>query len=138
MPTKYRLSVYLDETYSILISRVFGAMPGDELCAEFIRAYQEIGSPWLYDRLIDLRRYSGYTSREDMERFAAVWAEWTLDVPEGRRVAFVTHDAVELDRNLSQQSLYPKDTLRAFDTADEALDWLTGQDEAVMPQARRA
>lgn len=140
MPQKYRLSVFLDETHPILIARVFGPMPGDVLCEEFIRAYEEIGEPWRYDRLIDMRRYSGEMTLADMEYFASVWAEWTRDVPEGRKVAIVAHDTGELARIEAHHSLYPKDTMRNFDTADEALDWLTGRDAdiAFIPQPLQA
>ncbi|UDF02254.1 hypothetical protein [Asticcacaulis sp. AND118] len=140
MPQKYRLSVYLDDTHPILIARVFGPMPSDELCEAFLRAYAEIGEPWLYDRLIDMRRYTGHMEDADTARFARVWADWTRDVPQGRRVAFVTHDPVEQETIRTNHALYPKDTMRNFDTADEALDWLTGRDAdiAFIPQPLQA
>jgi len=124
MPQSYRLSVYIDTQTPILIARVFGAMPSDVLCDEFIRAYEKIGEPWAYDRLIDMRKFSGETSRADIERFARVWSDWTKGMSEGRKVAFVTHDPEETARSLAQDNLYPKDILRTFSTADEALDWL--------------
>jgi len=138
MPQKYRLSVYIDDQHPILIARVFGPMPSDVLCDEFIRAYQEIDQPWAYDRLIDMRKFSGSSSRSDIERFARVWNAWTRDIPEGRRIAFVTHCPEETARTMSQDNLYPKDTLRVFSTADEALDWLTGKAEDDEPSALSA
>ncbi|WP_298333986.1 hypothetical protein [Asticcacaulis sp.] len=140
MSQKYRLSVYLDEIHSILIARVFGPIPSAELCDRFIEAYAEIGEPWRYDRLIDFRRYTGHLEDEDRQRFAQTWAEWTRDFHEGRRVAFVTHDAVEEVYIQQDYASFPKDTMRNFYTADEALDWLTGRSGEVefVPLALRA
>lgn len=140
MSQKYRLSVILDEIHSILIVRVFGPFPSAELCDRFLEAYAEIGEPWRYDRLIDLRRYTGHTEDVDRERFARTWAEWTRDVTEGRRVAFVTHDPEEEVYIQADYRSFPLDTMRNFYTADEALDWLTGRSGEIefVPLALRA
>jgi hypothetical protein len=52
----------------------------------------------------------------------------------------VTHDAVEEVYIQQDYASFPKDTMRNFYTADEALDWLTGRSGEIefVPLALRA
>lgn len=126
MSSKYRLSLWLDDATNIIVGRVVGPMPSRELCRGFLAAYEKIDRPWRYNRLIDYRKFTGSIDYSEIETFAHIWAGWLKDDPVHTKVAFVTHDAMELVRTQTFRHLFPYDQVQSFDTADQALDWIQG------------
>ena len=119
---RYRLNIQVDEERKTLIARVIGPMPSPVVTAEFMAAYRRIGQPWLYNRIIDYRKFTGTIDHVDTEDFMRQWRGLVGDTVHNSKVAFVTDDPLELARATTYDHM-TADRVRSFTTIDQALEW---------------
>ncbi len=122
MGQRYRLNMQVDEERKTLIARVVGPMPSRVVTEEFMAAYRRVGQPWLYNRIIDYRKFTGTIDHEDTQDFMRQWNDLVDGAPYSSKVAFVTDDALELARATTYDHMTP-DHVRSFTTIDQALEW---------------
>lgn len=126
MRTGFKFGVSVDETRKVIAQRVSGDMPGDVFNNELFAAYAGIREPWRYHRLFDFRKFTHMLTYDDILATAKRWAELTEGIEFHSKVAVVSLDPLDIVRVPTAAPLYPRETLRAFNDFDEAIDWLAG------------
>ncbi len=101
-----------------------GPMDSARFIDEEIAALKACGSPWLFDRLIDLRGCAGHVHYDDIERLAAYWNPIAYQAPRPVKVAVVTHNRLVIARLPLADGLFNKHHMQAFEDMAPALEWL--------------
>lgn len=126
--TQSRFVFIADEDNRLMTVRAIGDMQGDILADNIIAAYRTVASPWTYNRIIDLRRHTGFVSDADRGRIATAWAEITAGVDYHAHVAMLPHDAYERLRLPLISADFPHETICMFTDYHEAVGWLLAAD----------
>ncbi len=103
---------------------VAGPMDSTRFIDEEIAALKACGSPWLFDRLIDLRGCEGHVRYDDIDRLAAYWNPIAYQAPRPVKVAVVTYNRLVTARLPLVDGLFTRHHMQAFDDLAPALDWL--------------
>ncbi len=118
------LKVTIDESMRLITLRLKGAEASAVYTELLLSAYDGIDKPWLYNRLLDYRQFSGLLDYSDVERLAQNWAERVAGQVYTAKVAILTFDALTPVRAAGFAHLFPNNTVRSFDELHTALNWL--------------
>ncbi len=119
-----RVAFSIDEPRKTLIFRYIGDLSGDRLYAQALDHLHTVEAPWLYDFLVDTRRFDGVIQASDTETFGRSWADLAQGRDAGRRIAVVSSDPLIRARKSLRDAIFPHRTSDVFATMDEALEWL--------------
>ena len=119
-----RVAFSIDELRKTLIFRYIGDISGDRLYAQALDHIQTVEAPWLYDFLVDTRRFDGVIRAGDTERFGRQWADLAQGRDAGRRIAVVSRDPLIRARKNLRDAIFCHRQSGVFATMDEALEWL--------------
>ncbi len=119
-----RVAFSIDETRMTLILRYIGNISGDRLYAQVLDHLRSVDAPWLYDFLVDTRRFDGVIQAADTENIGRQWAELAQGRDAGRRIVVVSSDPLVHARKSLRDAIFPYRTSAVFETMDEALEWL--------------
>lgn len=126
MPDRFAMSMTAVEESKLLFINVRGSYSSREYFDEVVRLYQTIDEPWLYNRLVDLRKGTGYLEFEDIQAYANWWNDLTRDIAYSAKVAVVHPDPISANRAGLAGHYFPKEVYYGFTDMDDALDWLKG------------
>ncbi|MFT4090260.1 MAG: STAS/SEC14 domain-containing protein [Asticcacaulis sp.] len=125
MPEGFRVKAELDEPIKLISFSVRGKIQSSALTDQLIDAHNITENAWTYNRLFDYRNAVGFYEYEDVKRLKGWWVSQKPVTAPLRKTAIVSPDALVRARiNTFDASLFYQDDNRAFDTLDEALDWL--------------
>jgi hypothetical protein len=119
-----RVAFSIDEPRKTIILRYIGDITGDRLYAQVLEYIHTVEAPWLYDFLVDTRRFDGVIRAADTEKLGRLWAELAQGRDAGRRIAVISSDPLVRARKSLRDAIFPHRTSGVFDTMDEALEWL--------------
>lgn len=123
-----RLNVFTDHANGLLIVRPIGIMAGFDFVERLVEAYNHIDRPWLYNRLVDLRRFEGELSDADCDGFARAWARLTAGVTYHAYIASVVNDRHDGLRQPERSEHFAHETVCFFRDYHEAIGWLLAED----------
>ncbi len=103
---------------------VTGPMDSARFIDEEIAALQACGTPWLFDRLIDLRDCEGHVRYEDIDRLAQYWNTVAYQAPRPVKIAVVTRNRLVTARLPLVDGLFSKHHMCAFNDLSVAEAWL--------------
>jgi len=124
-----RFSFQIDRPASLLIIRLHDQR--GETCQgpDLIDTLASIEAPWLYNALLDFRRYEAELSRDYLKFLTQKWNTLTRGRDRDRCMALVSRD-YDLKRRLYGMSdVMPGRAIGIFEDFDEALDWVAGGPE---------
>lgn len=125
MPEGFRVRTEVDETLKLISFSVRGTIVSAALTDQLIAAHSIVEKVWTYNRLFDYRHAIGHYEYEDVKRLKAWWVDQKPPTAPHRKTAILSPDALTRARiNTFDPALLHKDENRAFETMDEALDWL--------------
>ncbi len=101
-----------------------GQMDSARFIDNEIAACRATGAPWLFDRLIDLSNCAGFIAFEDLERLARYFETIIARAPRTLNTAIVSNNRLTQARMPAIDLLFPRQTLRVFDSRAEAIAWL--------------
>ena len=122
--TDFTVTVTHDAARRRLGLLVTGPMDSPRFIDEEIAALKACGSPWLFDRLIDLRGCEGHVRYEDIDRLATYWNTIAYQAPRPVKVAVVTYNRLVTARLPLVDGLFTKHHMQAFDDMPPAMEWL--------------
>jgi len=133
MSAHARVAFSIDEARKTLILRYIGDISGDRLYAQVLDYIHTVEAPWLYDFLVDTRRFDGVIQAADTEHIGQLWAGLAQGRDKGRRIAVVSTDPLIHARKSLRDAIFPHRRSAVFTTMDEALEWLAEPADAQAP-----
>ncbi len=127
MTARARLSLTVDDEHRILLMRYLGAIEGDEINLSMMQQVSQLDRPWLYDSIIDMRRFDGAVLTSDIEELGLRWALLAQGRDKGRLTAVISEDPLVRARQSLTQGAFPFRTLGYFENFDEGLEWIKAQ-----------
>jgi len=125
MERQSNVEYFVDESGGIIVIRATGTPTS----AAFAETLQEIRNcvkdAETFNRLIDLRRYTGHYDFHHIEEFAQSRKRPEQNPPNTVRVAILTHDAHERARLAGVAILFPDVAFDYFTRYREATEWLS-------------
>ena len=125
-----RLTFMANPERRIIILRPIGDLSARDFIDRAFEHYAQIDEPWSYNRLTDVRRFTGYLSDADVAEMAARWGDLTAGHDYHAHVAVVSLDVIDRVRIPSVSPLFPNETICLFSDYHEAMGWLTSMDRA--------
>jgi len=118
------VKVSVDEPMRLITLKLKGAESSAFYTEQLLTAYDGIEQPWLYNKMMDYRQFTGLIEYSDVIRLAEDWARRVEGQVYASRVAFLTFDPLTPARAASFTSLFPNTSVRSFDELHPALSWL--------------
>lgn len=128
--SKARLNFLVNTERRIIIMRPIGDLSARDFIDQSIAVYAGVEAPWTYNRLNDVRRFTGYLSDTDLAEMAANWRRLTDGQDYHAHVAIVSLDVLDRVRIPSVSPMFPNETMCLFSDYHEAMGWLTAADRA--------
>lgn len=123
MSIRSRIRLTIDADNRILIIRLSDREDRPD-APDMIDHIRAAGAPWLYDAIIDFRRYAVELSRDHLAFLTQKWRELEQGRDTHGRLALVTADPALKARLIGLKDVMPDRPTAIFDTFDEALDWV--------------
>lgn len=120
-----RLTFMANAERRIIILRPIGDLSAREFIDQAFEHYARIDAPWTYNRLTDVRRFTGYLSDKDLTEMAARWRDLTEGHDYHAHVAVVSLDIVDRVRIPAVSPMFPNETICMFSDYHEAMGWLS-------------
>jgi hypothetical protein len=123
-----RLTFMANPDRRIIILRPIGDLSARAFIDEAFEHYARIDEPWTYNRLTDVRRFTGYLSDADVAEMAERWRDLTEGRTYHAHVAVVSFDTLDRLRLPAVSPMFPNETICLFSDYHEAMGWLTAID----------
>ena len=124
-----RLTLTIDHESRILLMRYIGAIEGEEINLSMMQQLSQLGEPWTFDTIVDMRRYDGVVLGEEIQELGMRWSILAQGRDKGRSIAVISEDPLVWARQSLTQAAFPFRKLAYFNTFDEGLDWIkSGRD----------
>ncbi len=124
MKQRSRVSVTVDTSNQIIVTRLFSLRQAVDGLPDLIDHLKMAGQPWLYDAILDFRRYEAELTPDYLEFLVGKW----ISLEAGRRLrkilCVITPDLSLRAQLMPLADALPHRELAFFDTFDEAMDWI--------------
>lgn len=117
----------VDVDTRLITLRLFGREPSAHYADKIIELYRTVPELWLYNRLVDHRKFRGLIVLDDLKRMSAAWEEVTAGHVAEPRVAFLTRSSLTQARVKAHGTVFPGQTRRSFTSVPEAMAWVMEQ-----------
>ncbi len=124
MTTEFSLTTRIDEGSAILWLTASGPIDSPRYIDESLAFFDSVPTPWVFDRINDLRTATGFVAYEDLSRMAAYWARKSVNSPRRPKVAVITPSKLVAARMPIVHGLNPSQEHRAFEDIEGALAWI--------------
>jgi len=124
MGRRSRISLTIDSLNMILIARLYSSREDSQEPQDLVDFLSTAESPWLYDFLIDFRRFETDLSRSHMQHLTQKWAEIGRGRDHHKCMALITQDYDLKLQLLNMTDVMPQRLIGYFKSTDEALDWI--------------
>lgn len=128
MTEQFRFNRFVDKARGYIVIRPIGYLSGAEYIERTLEFYRSLGTPWVYNRIIDMRRYEGVVTSQNRADLAAAWGEITSGVDYRTHVAMVMQDPRETLHNSSVSAECPSETVCVFCDYHQAVGWVLSSD----------
>ncbi len=126
MTAEYHFGASVDAIRNLIVVRVTGEMPAKVFEDRLFAFYDQLETPWNYNRLLDFRRLDGNYSDADVKSMMGRWAQLTAGISYTSKIAALSNNPRDKERvPVAAAPIYPGQTIRGFNDYDTALDWLT-------------
>ena len=122
-----RVGFHVDEAHRIATVRYIGAINGDRVVPDVLRAFRALERAWEYDCVFDLTRHDGFVEIGDGDVLDCGWQDICNGRDIGRHTAVVSVDPLIGARLPLLQGLFPFRTVKMFGSADAARAWICDQ-----------
>lgn len=112
----------------VMILRPIGRVAAEDLVEQFFTSLSRVEQPWLYHRLVDVRRYEGHFSAEHVAMVAKRWQTLRGRHASYAHVALVSPHRCDRWHAASPLPGFPNETLCRFTSYPHAFNWLTAAD----------
>lgn len=130
MSMRSRLNFSQNDEQKLLTIRYIGDLDGQAIVNGIARYLESVGEVWLYDIVIDMRRFEGFVPFDDLGRLARQWATIAQGRDMGRKVAIISSDPLVLARASAYPATFPTRVIRIFGDMVQAQNWIEGKDTA--------
>ena len=114
----------VDKTRRLITFRLSGMEPSRYYVDLMLDAYKQVPELWLYNRILDHRKFRGFIEFDDLLRIQAFWAEVMEGRNEKPRVALVTRDPLAHARTSAAGNMFTDAQFRSFMNMRQALAWI--------------
>ncbi len=119
-----KISLTVDTPKMILIARLYSSRDETKDPQDLIDCVSATDRPWLYDIIIDFRRFESELSREYITHLTRKWHDLEQGRDRQKCLAFIVND-YSLKMQLTQMTdIMPPRLIRFFRSIDEAFDWI--------------
>ncbi|ADU13027.1 hypothetical protein [Asticcacaulis excentricus] len=125
---KDRLIFMAHSDLRVIVLRPVGALPPEVLIEQFFLSLKRVEGPWLYHRLVDMRRYDRDFSSEHVTNLAKRWQGLRGRHKCYAHVALVCASRCERWHQAGPLPGFPNETLCRFTSYSHAFNWLTAKD----------
>lgn len=137
MPPRSRLNFSQNDEQKRITIRYIGDLDGQEIVSGIARYLETVGEVWLYDIIIDMRRFEGFVPFDELGRLARQWATIAQGRDMGRKVAIISQDPLVLARAKAYPVTFPTRVIRIFAEMIDGENWIEGKETAA-PAAQDA
>jgi len=126
---KYRINVFVDSVRMMIVVRPIGRAPIVEVLQRLFMASASLETPWLFSRVIDIRRFEGHITLEHLNAVSTGFADLAGGQTYDTSVAVVTFDPLSYLKHHSPSSLMPNETTCSFSDYHSAIGWVLANDK---------
>lgn len=130
MTPRSRLNFSQNDEQKRITIRYIGDVDGQEIVNGIARYLETVGEVWLYDIIIDMRRFEGFVPFEELGRLAREWATIAHGRDMGRKVAIISQDPLVLARAKAYPATFPTRVIRIFAEMIDGENWIEGKETA--------
>eukprot|EP01042_Synura_sphagnicola_P028536 gene28536-36799_t len=124
MSRRSKISLTVDNSNMILIARLYGSRDESQEPQDLIDFVSAADAPWLYDIIIDFRRFESEISRDYIAFLTNKWRDLEAGRDQQKCMALVTNDYGLKLRLAQMMDVMPSRRISFFSSMDEALDWI--------------
>ncbi len=121
---KPRITCAVDDGLKLIIVRCIGHIDGAEAAAVVGDHLTAVENAWAHDVLIDLSRYHGFMSSDDVHALTHRWGVFAAGRDAGRATVVISHDPLLAARRSATQILLPGRELVVLSHVHEGRAWL--------------
>jgi hypothetical protein len=121
-----RISLTIDRPNAILAARLYGLRDPAEDPRDLIDHLAAAGEPWLYDILLDFRRFEADLTPDAMAFLIRKWIALEEGHITRKLLGIVTGDLKFKAQLIAISDAVPHRQVVIFDTFDEGLEWING------------
>ncbi|WP_298331621.1 hypothetical protein [Asticcacaulis sp.] len=125
---KDRLIFMAHSDLRVIVLRPVGTLPPEDLIEQFFLSLKRVERPWLYHRLVDMRRYDRDFSTEHVTTLAKRWQALRGRHNCYAHVALVCAARCERWHQAAALPGFPNETLCRFTSYSHAFNWLMATD----------
>ncbi|MGA9659996.1 MAG: hypothetical protein WBQ60_12990 [Asticcacaulis sp.] len=122
--TRSRITLTIDESIKTLIIRYIGTLDGDEVNESMISKLANVPDAWVYDSIIDMRRYEGTIMSSEIEELSLRWNLLAQGRDAGGCIAIISDDPLVRARLSTTRTFFPLRTLEVFDHFEDGCAWI--------------
>ena len=124
MSRRSRISLTVDSANMILIARLYSTRDENQEPQDLVDFLNAADSPWLYDFIIDFRRFETELSRDHLLYLTHKWAEMSRGRDHHKCLALITGDySLKMQLTRLMDAMPPR-LISVFKSTDAALDWI--------------
>ena len=123
MSRRSRISLTVDTPNLILSARLYSLYDEADGAPDLVDHLKAAGQPWLYNIIIDFRRFEAILDDVYIAYLANKWAQLERGRDGGKRLCVVTSDPCLKARLSGLSAAMPQREVALFDCFDQGLDW---------------